>query len=219
MALFRIAYEIIACSPEPYFQADPIGIRGQQRGRGLIMTPFVKVQRSVATCMEHRLALMQQSSEFYRRFFCGVADSSEPEKALWIEQAVQRMNSIQIYENDTYVVETRYHTPYVQLDVRRRDHGDCKNWRELQQIKNEIIGPENEAMELFPAESRLVDTANQYHLWVHVSPDYRFPFGFAERCVLSRPVVYERYVMANNVASTPERQPVHQVVWHRIIST
>jgi hypothetical protein len=208
MASFRIAYEINVCSPEPSFQADTIGIRGQQGGP--VMTPFVKVQRNVATCMEHRLALMQQSSEFFRRFFGGRIPS-EPEKALWIEQAVQRMTSIQIYENDTYIVEVRYHPPFVQLDVRRRDHGDCKNWRELQQIKNEIVGPEHEAVELFPAESRLVDTANQYHLWVHVSPDYRFPFGFVERCVLSRPVVYERYVMANNVASPAEHHPVHQV--------
>ena len=174
------------------------------------MTPFVKVERSVATCMEHRLALMQQSSEFFRRFFEGRVPTPA-EKALWIEQAVQRMTSIQMYENDTYIVEVRFHPPFVQLDVRRRDNGDCKNWRELQRIKNEIVGPEHEAVELFPAESRLVDTANQYHLWVHVSPDYRFPFGFAERCVLSRPVVYERYVMTNNAASTSERQPVNQV--------
>jgi hypothetical protein len=174
------------------------------------MTPFTKVERNVATCMEHRLALMQQPSEFFRYFFNGRIPN-QAEKALWIEQAVQRMSSIQMYENDTYIVEIRYHPPFVQLDIRRRDSGDCKNWRELQQIKNELVGPEHEAVELFPAESRLVDTANQYHLWVHVSPEYRFPFGFAERCVLSRPVVYERYVLADSVAPASERHAVNQV--------
>jgi len=29
-----------------------------------------------------------------------------------------------------------------------------------------IVGEEHEAFEVYPAESRLVDTANQYHLWV-----------------------------------------------------
>ena len=167
------------------------------------MTPFVKVERNVATSMEHRLALMQQPCEFFRRFFGGRIPTLT-EQALYIEQAVQRMSSIQMYENDAYYVEVRYSPPFVHLDIRRRDAGDCKNWRELQQIKNEIVGPEHEAVELFPAESRLVDTANQYHLWVHVSADFRFPFGFAERCVLSKPVTYDRYVLTDHAARRPE---------------
>lgn len=40
------------------------------------------------------------------------------------------------------------------------------NWRHLQRIKNELFGPEREAVELYPAESRLVDTTNSYWLWV-----------------------------------------------------
>ena len=38
-----------------------------------------------------------------------------------------------------------------------------------------------EAVELYPAESRLVDNANQWHLWCVTG--FRFPFGFAERLV------------------------------------
>ena len=167
------------------------------------MTPFVKVERSVCTCMEHRLALMQQPCAFFRPFFGGRIPTPA-EVALWIEQAVQRMASMQYYENDSYCVDVRYNPPFVHLDIRRLDGSDCKNWRELQQIKNEIIGPEHEAVELFPAESRLVDTANQYHLWVHVSPDYRFPFGFSERCVLAKPVTYERYTLTDYVVRGSE---------------
>ncbi len=174
------------------------------------MTPFVKMERSVATCMEHRLALMQQPGEFYQGFFGGRVPTLA-EKALWIEQAVQRLTSMQTYENDSYSVQVRYHPPFVHLDIQRRDGGDCKNWRELQQIKNEIIGPEHEAVELFPAESRLVDTANQYHLWVHVSADYRFPFGFAERCVLSKPVTYDRYVFSDSVATAVDSLHINRV--------
>lgn len=174
------------------------------------MTPLEKIERSVATNMEHRLTLMQQSSDFFRPYCDGRAPSLA-EKARCVEQMVQRLTSICTYENDNYHVDVRLHPPFIHLDIMRHDGGDCKNWRELQQIKNEIVGPEHEAVELFPAESRLVDTANQYHLWVHVSSDFRFPFGFAERMVLSEPLRYERYTLSDNVASASERRVANQV--------
>lgn len=51
------------------------------------------------------------------------------------------------------------------LSIKRNDKEVIRDWRDLQRIKNELLGPEQEMVELFPAESRLVDTANQYHLW------------------------------------------------------
>jgi hypothetical protein len=39
------------------------------------------------------------------------------------------------------------------------------DWRHKQYIKNQLAGPEEEAVEIFPAESRLIDGANQFHLW------------------------------------------------------
>jgi hypothetical protein len=39
------------------------------------------------------------------------------------------------------------------------------DWREFQRIKNDIAGPEWEAVELYPAESRLLDPSNYYSLW------------------------------------------------------
>lgn len=71
------------------------------------------------------------------------------------------------------------------LSIRRNDRGTARDWRHFQRIKNEIIGPEHEAVELYPAESRLTDTSNQYHLWVLQDPKMRFPFGFTERCVFN----------------------------------
>jgi hypothetical protein len=38
-------------------------------------------------------------------------------------------------------------------------------------------------MELYPAESRRVDTANQYHIFCFTDPKYRIPFGFSVRAV------------------------------------
>ena len=56
------------------------------------------------------------------------------------------------------------------------------DWRDMQRIKNVICGPEREAIEIFPAESRLVDTSNQYHLWV-LPEGVALPLGFQERLV------------------------------------
>jgi hypothetical protein len=70
------------------------------------------------------------------------------------------------------------------LSVKRRDKRLIRDWRHLQRIKNELTAPEAEAVELYPAESRLVDTANQYHLWV--IDGVRWPFGYQERLVEGR---------------------------------
>lgn len=53
------------------------------------------------------------------------------------------------------------------LSIRRFDKAACRDWRHFQWIKNEICGAEREAIEVFPAESRLMDASNQYHLWVY----------------------------------------------------
>lgn len=67
------------------------------------------------------------------------------------------------------------------LSIKRNDREVIHDWRHLQRIKNAIVGPEQEICELYPAESRLVDTANQYHMWgVEGVP---MPFGFQERRV------------------------------------
>jgi hypothetical protein len=69
----------------------------------------------------------------------------------------------------------------VHLSIRRNDRGACRDWRDFQRIKNELVGAETEAVEIFPAESRLVDAANQFHLWCF--PKYKLPFGFQIRDV------------------------------------
>lgn len=69
------------------------------------------------------------------------------------------------------------------LSIKRVDKDWIHDWRHLQRIKNELIGEEFEAVELYPAESRLVDTANQYHLWALTAPGRQFPFGYRQRLV------------------------------------
>lgn len=88
--------------------------------------------------------------------------------------------------NDTYQVEIRPyggHGEFLWLSIKRIDRQPLHDWRELQKIKNELVGPECEAIELYPAESRLTDSANQYHLWACPDPKFRFPVGWEGRLV------------------------------------
>ena len=60
--------------------------------------------------------------------------------------------------------------PMVHLSIKRLDKEPIHDWRHLQRIKNELVGANCEALELYPAEDRVVDTANQYHLGYSLTP-------------------------------------------------
>ncbi|HEY3897541.1 MAG TPA: hypothetical protein VGM54_02955 [Chthoniobacter sp.] len=150
------------------------------------MTPFQRVQPNVQEAQMFREALLAQPPEFFQAYFGFVPDLLQ--KIFLVEKLIGSMAAPKMYLNDLYRVQVRDVAPFVQLDITRRDGDICSNWRHFQQIKNELVGPECEAVELFPAESRLVDTANQYHLWVMPNTRYRFPFGYENRLVLDSPV-------------------------------
>jgi len=52
-------------------------------------------------------------------------------------------------------------------------------WRDKQRIKNECFGPERVAVEVMPADDRLVDGADMYHMWV-LPEGYGLPFCLKE---------------------------------------
>jgi hypothetical protein len=151
------------------------------------MTPFTRIPRDAVTGMVEREVLLAQPPEFFHPFFEGRNPSIE-ERLQFIESSVLRMTSLNIFENDLYHVEVAYPYPFIHVNIRRHDREPCKEWKHFQQIKNELVGPEYEAVELFPAESRLVDSANEYHLWVLADQGNRFPFGFPKRFVVDQPV-------------------------------
>ena len=106
---------------------------------------------------------------------------------LYIEE-----HGIRIYMNSIYQVEyqeVELPPPFgrsVYLSIKTLDKQPRHDWREMQQIKNELVGEEVEAVELYPSEDRLVDTANQYHLFCFPElkfPKKQLPFGFEERLV------------------------------------
>tara|TARA_R110000824_G_scaffold219743_7_gene406739 strand:- start:291 stop:1112 length:822 start_codon:yes stop_codon:yes gene_type:complete len=66
------------------------------------------------------------------------------------------------------------------LSIKRHDKdvlNSPDDWRDKMRIKNEIAGDESEAIELYPSMSRVVDSANQYHLWC-LPPNQSVPVGF-----------------------------------------
>lgn len=95
-------------------------------------------------------------------------------------QAIANEYCEEVYLNDRYQVAKRTIEDgrMVHLSIKRVDREPIHDWRDLQAIKNMLVGPECEAIEIYPAESRLVDTANQYHLWVFTDETYRIPVGF-----------------------------------------
>ena len=96
-----------------------------------------------------------------------------------------------VWANDKYIVHIKKDEPMqngsnvllTHLSIRNTDNTPLRDWREMQYIKNELVGEENEGFELFPKESRLMDTANQYHIWVFQNEEEFIPIGWNERVV------------------------------------
>jgi hypothetical protein len=93
----------------------------------------------------------------------------------------------EMYQNSRYTVllfrheETWPGAPEtIHLSIRRNDRTRPREerYRDFQRIKTELVGAENEGVELYPSESRVADCADQYHIYVLVDPEMQFPFGF-----------------------------------------
>ena len=67
------------------------------------------------------------------------------------------------------------------MSIKTLDKQARHDWRDMQRAKNELFGRECDAIEIYPAESKRVDTANQYHLFVFMT--YKLDIGFQMRIV------------------------------------
>ena len=100
-----------------------------------------------------------------------------------LRKLFENLRRTKIYLSEQYQVAIDKQTPHGwrgtliwHLSIKRIDKEPIMDWRELQAIKSQLCGDEAEALQLFPAESRKVDTSNQYHLWVLMKgPGGRFP--------------------------------------------
>ena len=95
----------------------------------------------------------------------------------------------EVWGNDRYECIVRHNAEngVSHLSIKRYDRRVMRDWRHLQSIKNDVLGPEREACEIFPAEARLTDSANEFHLWA-LPPGHEFPFGYRERFVVDADV-------------------------------
>lgn len=117
--------------------------------------------------------------------FVKAPDGLEELARLCAEAGVAEKGARAVYVNHLYQViwydeggeEGDPGPEMIHLSIKRRDNGAIVDWRHMQQIKNELVGREHDGIQLFPAESRLLDTANQYHLYVFHNPDFRWPVG------------------------------------------
>jgi hypothetical protein len=143
--------------------------------------------------------LMEQyraKPDYIRRWLGLSSDATAQDIEHAIQLAAKQVEAKEYWANDKYQVAIfeaeplagDEFPPMLHLSIKRHDRAPVFSWRDIQWIKNQLVGPENEAVQLFPAESRLVDGANQYHLWVLKDPTIRFPFGFQNRVVTDEPI-------------------------------
>lgn len=88
------------------------------------------------------------------------------------------------WRNDLYqVLRYEFADGLTWLSIKRIDREPIRDWRHMQQMKNELCGDERYGLEIYPPESVLVDSSNQYHLWV-LPEGVEMPLGYHERLVL-----------------------------------
>lgn len=54
----------------------------------------------------------------------------------------------------------------VRLSIRRNDGKAIREWKHLQRVKNEVVGEEREAAEIFPPQSMVSSMDHEHHLFV-----------------------------------------------------
>lgn len=78
-----------------------------------------------------------------------------------------------IWENNVYQATLRRYEqgwplgggPWARAGIWCPDGEARHDWRDFQRIKNDLVGPQWEAIELYPAEERLLDPSNYYSLF------------------------------------------------------
>lgn len=111
-----------------------------------------------------------------------VAELRKTDPAMTAEKMYAELDRGELWINKVYTVAV-YHNgadgaggEFIHLSIKRNDREPLHDWRDLQRIKSQLCGDEAEGVELYPAESRVVDMANQYHIWVFTKLKLKFGF-------------------------------------------
>ena len=116
--------------------------------------------------------------------------------AFYISENAQLPKTDELYGNNIYMVIVDRNTDLAyedmagkitHLSIKRKDKRPCNDWRDFQEIKNFVCGPKREAIQIYPSEDRVVDTSNQYHLWV-LPEGAKFTLGWNTRTVVTEDI-------------------------------
>ena len=83
------------------------------------------------------------------------------------------------YEATVSITHSAQHGPLRHLRVQRRDGRDGITWDTLQRIKDDVLGTDVVAVEIYPAQENLVNEINARHLWE--VPTELIDFGLGRR--------------------------------------
>jgi hypothetical protein len=89
------------------------------------------------------------------------------------------------YVNNRYSVQlsavrTEQFGEVLHLWIRRHVNKPARSWTDLMRIKDELIGEERVAIEVYPAAEDVVDQAHMTHLWV-LGEGVALPFGLKKK--------------------------------------
>jgi len=166
-------------------------------------TPFVRGELESMTLLQR----LDRNDALAKQFGTTVdavqrqLTSIEQEEAIWINSRYQV--NIRRIHNDREGAPDLVH-----LSIKRRDKGQVgeERYRDFMRIKDELLSPEHEAIEIYPARSREVDTSNQYHMWAIDSSEWRVPFGFSDGRKVMGPMPNSK----TNVVQSPF-EPHHRI--------
>lgn len=74
--------------------------------------------------------------------------------------------SISVWESDEYLVHAFLDQNTIRLDIERKDQSDGLTWDQLRKIKNDCGFSDFDAVEFYPREQDVFNTANIRHLYL-----------------------------------------------------
>lgn len=92
-----------------------------------------------------------------------------------VPTGVKRFFHNNLYSVQVYLPQTDW-GQIVHLVLRRNDEKPGISWADKQRVKDELVGEDRVAVEVFPPKRQLVDDAHLYHLWV-LPEGLELPFG------------------------------------------
>ena len=67
--------------------------------------------------------------------------------------------------DEVYIVYYSKIDKYIHLRIRRIDDKPVINYMDIQQIKDDLLGKNVEAIQVFPKRNDFIDNSNTYHIW------------------------------------------------------